>query len=206
MQKLSFAIALSIACIAADSVRANFILSVDPATLQFNGAGTKGVGIRARHDGTGPSTLSGYTIRFGSTANASQGVLPAGVTATGATIGLALPATQLFSFDPLTNTVAGSSLGGDADVGNNGTATLFTLNLNLGAASSYTIGVDFQNAQRGGLFSTNIGNEFVATNSPTTDFTFTLTNAAAIPEPTSLALLVGSIGIASLSRRRRQPA
>ncbi len=201
MRKLTSSIALTIVAIVSSVSNAGFIVFADPTDLTFNGSGAHAVDIRVRHDGTGLSTLSGYTIRFGSPANASAGVLPTGVTATSATIGLDLPAPQLFSLDPATNTVAGTSLGGNADVGNGATATLFTLNLNLGNASSYQIGVDIQNAQRGGLLSTEISSEFNAS-STTTDFSFTLA-VAAIPEPTSLSLLIGSIGIAALGRRRR---
>ncbi len=204
IKDLVVSIAVAVSCVLASGVaHANFLLSVDPADLQFNGAGAHSVDLRVTHSAPGASTISGYTIRFGSAANANLGVLPAGVTATSATIGLPLPATVLFNLNMATNTVAGSSLGGDADVGNLATATLFTLNLNLGNATSYVIGVDFQNAQRGGLFATDISNEFDP-NSPTTDFTFTLQNTVAVPEPSSLSLLVGAIGIAAWNRRRRQ--
>jgi hypothetical protein len=201
MQKSIFSLALILSAVFCGVSQAGFLVFADPNDLLFNGPGAHAVDIQVRHDGTGLSTLSGYTIRFGSSANASLGVLPAGVSATSAVIGLALPATQLFGLDTSTNSVAGSSLGGDANVGVGGTATLFTLNLNLGGAPTYTIGVDVQNAQRGGLFASEIASEFNAA-SPTTDFSFSLA-LAAIPEPTSLSLLIGSMGIAVLSRRRR---
>jgi hypothetical protein len=203
MQKLSSSVALVASALLGTALfstasHAGFIVFVDDADLIFDGPGPHAVPVRIRHNGTGPSTLSGYTIKFGSPANASLGVLPAGVTFDSATIGLDLLAPRLFNLDSASNSVAGTSLSGDADVGIGGTQTLFTLNMTLGAASSYEIGVDVQNAQRGGLLSTEIASEFNAS-SPTTDFSFTL----AIPEPTSLSLLIGSMGVAVLSRRRR---
>jgi len=183
------------------SANAGFQLFIPAADLQFNGPGAHQVNVRVTHDGVGPSSLSGYTMRFGSPANAFLGVLPIGVTATSATEILPVSSQPaLFSLDPLTNTVAASSLAGDQDIGSGGSANLFRLNLNVGTASSYTIGVDFQNAQRGGLFATEIGNEFFPANSPTTDLTFTIT---AVPEPTSFWLTAATIGIASVFSRRR---
>lgn len=203
MQKLAFSFALIVSALLGSVSYAGFLVFADPADLQITGPGPRAVDIQIRHNGSGLSTLSGYTIRFGSPANASLGVLPAGVTASSATAVLAFPS-QLFNFSTDTNSVAHSGLGladpVNVDIGNNGVATLFTMNFNLAGSGPYTIGVDVQNAQRGGLLATEIASEFNAS-SPTTDFSFTL---SAIPEPTSLSLLVGSMGFAMLSRRRRQ--
>jgi hypothetical protein len=202
MKALLFTTMFLSLCIA-DLARADFLVSVRPADLQFDGPGSHTINFQIAHNGAGPSTLSGYTMRIGSTANASQGMLPAGVTALSATEVLPVSTNNLFSLNSATNTIAASSLGGDQNIGNAGTATLFSLNLNLGSAASYSIGVDFQNAQRGGLFATDISSEFFNPNSATTDFSFTLQNTAAIPEPSSIALVLGSFGIALLRSRRR---
>ena len=185
---------------------AAFLITVDPADLQFNGAGNHIVDFLITHNGSGASTLSGYTIRFGSPANASLGVMPTGVTATGATQVLNVSgAGGLFNYNTATNTLAVSNLtinGPFADVGNGGNAILFSLNLVLGSASSYTIGVDFQNAQRGGLLATEIGNEFFNPNSPTTDFSFTLQS---VPEPSSLLLVVSISAMGCRRLFRKSP-
>jgi hypothetical protein len=183
------------------TANAGMILFIAPEDLQFSGPGAHQVDVRVQHDGTGASTLSGYTIRFGTAANASLGVLPAGVTAISATESLPVSSNGLFSLNASTTTVAASSLIGDQNIGVGGIATLFTLNLNLGAGPTYTIGVDFQNAQRGGLFATQIGSEFFPTNSPTTDFSFTLT---AVPEPSTCVMLIGTAGVVGFIRRRRK--
>jgi len=182
-------------------VESAFMIGINPSSLTFAGPGAHSVGVTITHFGGGFSTLSGYTIRFGLPSDASSGVLPLGVTANSATEVLVLPAPALFSLDPATNTVAGSSLAGDFDIGVNGTATLFNLNLNLGNAASYTIGVDFQNAERGGLLAADISSEFTGQTSPTTDFTFTLT---AVPEPNSVLLFGAAIGIYGALRCRNR--
>jgi PEP-CTERM motif len=203
MKKFLYAVLIASGVFASGVAEAGFALTPESTDLNFNGAGAHVVDFLVVHNGSGASTLSGYTLRFGSPSNANLGVLPSGVTATGATQGLPIPS-SLFSYDTPTNTAAAAGLGfGDADVGTGGTATLFSLNLNLGSAASYTIGVDFQNAQRGGLFATQIGNEFFNPDSPTTDFTFTLTNVSAVPEPTSILTAV-SLGMAGMFYRRRR--
>lgn len=187
-------------------VQAAFVLGPKSADLQFNGAGTHSVDFVITHNGVGASTLSGYTMRFGSTANASLGVLPSGVSATGATERLNVSGglNGLFNYNTLTNSLSASNFsvaGPFADLGSGGSATLFTLALNLGSASSYTIGVDFQNAQRGGLLGTEIGNEFFDPNSPTTDFSFTLIQA--VPEPTSLIMAATLLILGIIHNRRK---
>ena len=209
MKKMMFIFAVALASIAGSkSVHAEFALAADPADLTFNGAGMHTVDFLITHNGVGQTTLSGYTIRFGSPADASQGLLPAGVTAVSATEGLVLPgtlgSTKLFDFNSSTNTVGASSFAGDATVPNGGTETLFSLDLNLGSDPSYTFGVDFQNAQRGGLFASQVGSEFFNPNSATTDFSFTLTNTlAAVPEPSSI-LTAATLGFAGVFYRRRR--
>ncbi len=187
-----------------ESSMAGLILSANPATLNFNGAGPHIVELMIRHDGVGLNTLSGYTVRFGSVANASLGVLPTGVTATSATESLLVSSNGLFSLNTATNTVSASSLVGNTTIPTTNTA-LFRLSVNVGNAATYDIGVDFQNAQRGGLFATDISGEFFNPNSPTTDFSFTLTNVTAVPEPSSLLLLSATIAAGAFySRRRKQ--
>ncbi len=184
---------------------AAFALFVDPADLQFNGPGNHSIDFVISHNGVGASSLSGYTIRLGQPANANLGVLPSGVSVTAATQRLNVSGSGLFSYNQTNNTVAASNLaasGPFADIGNGGSANLFTLDLVLGAASSYTVGVDFQNAQRGGLFATDISAEFFNPNSPTTDFSFTL---QAVPEPSSITMCVLglSLGSGRIIRRLR---
>ncbi len=199
--------ALTLVWIIGTQASAAFLITADPADLQFNGAGNHIVDFLITHNGVGASSLSGYTIRFGSPANASLGVMPAGVTATGASQVLNVSgAGGLFNYNTATNTVAVSNLtigGPFADIGNGGNAVLFSLNLVLGSASSYTIGVDFQNAQRGGLLATEIGNEFFNPNSPTTDFSFTLQS---VPEPSSLLLVVSMSALGCRRLFRKSPA
>lgn len=208
--RLVTALSLLIAVSSLTPATAGFVLSVDPGTLQFDGPGTHTIGVLVTHDGSGATDLSGYTIRFGTPANASVGTEPLGVDFISATEVLDVSGGGLFSFNDVTNTVAASNLafGPFSDVGLDGTATLFTLDMMLGAESSYEIGVDFQNAQRGGLFATQIGNEFFSPNSPTTDFAFVLTNnVSAIPEPSSIALLgLLSCGAAARLRNRSRRA
>lgn len=203
MAKLLFSSAtLLVTLLFTGFANAGFVTFIPLSDLQFNGPGAHQVNVRITHDGIGPSTLSGYTIRFGSPANASLGVLPPGVIATSAVELLPVSSQPaLFSLDSLTNTVAATSLVGNQDIGSGGSANLFRLNLDVGTASSYTIGVDFQNAQRGGLIATQIRSEFFPADSPTTDFTFTIT---AIPEPTSFALIAVALGTASVFGRRRR--
>lgn len=187
-------------------VHSAFVLGPKSADLQFNGAGNHSVDFILTHNGVGASTLSGYTIRFGSTANASLGVLPSGVSATGATERLNVSGglNGLFNYNTLTNSLSASNFsvaGPFADLGSGGSATLFTLALTLGSASSYTIGVDFQNAQRGGLLGPEIGNEFFSPNSPTTDFSFTLLQA--VPEPSAMILIAALTAIGAFRNRRK---
>ncbi len=102
-----------------------------------------------------------------------------------------------FDFDPSTNTVATGSFTRSTDVGVDGTAPLFTLNFDLGSANPYEIGVDFQNVNRGFLV---IDDEFYSPPSPT-DFTFTLTRAVSIPEPSTLTVLAPAVAVISYRRR-----
>ncbi len=185
---------------------AGFALSIDPADLNFNGAGNYNVDLQIAYANPGANTISGYTIRLGSPADASQGVVPAGTTINSATEGLIVASPGLFNFNNLTNTVAASNLGIPGNTVVPGTATtLFSLNVALGNASSYTFGVDLQNAQRDGLFATQIAEEFYNPNNTMTDFTFTLTNVSAVPEPTSI-LTAASLGLGGMFyRRKRRP-
>lgn len=210
MKKFTAALFLLFGLVASsDSLFGGLILSANPSTLNFNGAGPHLVELMIRHDGNGANTLSGYTIRFGSVANASLGVLPSGVTASAATTveGLLVSSNGLFSLNPATNTVSASSLVGNTTISTTDT-TLFRLGLTLGNAATYNIGVDFQNAQRGGLFATDISSEFFNPNSATTDFSFTLTNVTAVPEPSSMLLLAGAMtaGVICFRRDRKRKA
>jgi len=183
-------------------VRGDFVLSVDPDTLAFNGPGLHSVNMMITHDGFGFSTLSGYTIRFGSPEDASLGELPMGVRAVAAVNGLVQG--ELFDLNLTTNTVAASSLfAGNFEVGDSQTKRLFTLSFELGDAPSYVIGVDFQSAQRGLLGAEDISHEFGATNSPTTDFTFQLNNLSAIPEPGCGVFLISMLTTVCIRRRKR---
>lgn len=188
------------------AVHAAFTLSIDPTTLTFNGPGNHTINVLLTHDGTGLSTFSGMTLRFGGVADASLGVLPDGVVVNSATEG-AVFLGESFDFDPATNTVAMASLvAANSDVGASQTVSLFTMELNLANKWSYDIGVDFQNAQRGNILTVieDISGEFFATNQ-NTDFQFTLTNAVAVPEPGSM-LVLAAMGIGGVCYRKRKPS
>jgi PEP-CTERM motif len=193
--------AMLLTAFVSQSVNAGFTLSIDPADLNFV-PGNHAVDVLITHDGVGPSTLSSYTMRFGNPANASLGADPAGVVVSGATPVLAVGTA---SFNAANNQVANTNLSTNATVPFGGSTTLFSLNLNLGSAASYILGVDFRNAQRDGALGPNITSEFFSPNSATTDFTFTLNNVSAVPEPSSLMTGVGLalIGVIRYRRRRK---
>lgn len=188
---------------------AAFTFSIDPATLVFNGNGNHTVNVLISHDGTGLSTFSGLTVRFGSAADASLSQLPTGAIINSVTRGAVFNG-ELFDFDVTNNDVAMSTLtAADSDVGASQTVTLFTMEFNLQNRQSYDIGVDFRGAQRGNLLPfgspslIDISDEFFNPNSPNTDFQFTLTNAVAVPEPGSLLVLAG-MGAGGVYFRKRK--
>ncbi len=185
---------------------AAFTLSIDPATLTFNGAGAHTVNVLITHDGTGESTFSGMSLKFGEVANASLGVLPVGATINGATRGSVFVG-ESFDFDVENNRVSMVTIAAaNSDVGVSQTATLFSLQFTLADLPSFNIGVDFVGAQRNPALSglIEIGDEFFNPNSDTTDFQFTLTNSVAVPEPSSFLALAG-LSVAGLYYRRRKP-
>jgi len=185
--------------------QADFILSIDPATLTFNGKGNHTVNVLITHDGTGFSTFSGMTLRFGEVADASLGVLPTGAKINSATKG-AVFIGELFDLDPDNNEISMSTFfAANSDVGASQTVSLFTMEFNLKNKQSYDIGVDFRAAQRGNISSgiAEIGDEFFNPNSPTTDFQFTLTNAVAVPEPGSF-LVLAAMGVGGAYYRNRK--
>ena len=198
---------LAIGLASANQANAAFVLSIDPATLTFNGAGVHTINMQITHIAdSGPSTISGYTMRFGSLADASQGVMPTGVVSLSATNTLGVG--ELFSLDPTTNQVAAATFfGADTDIGNGQTQTLFSMDLQLDDLPSYVIGVDFRDANRGTVLTfVDASAEFFDPNSPTTDFSFTLTNSVtAIPEPGSF-LALACLGAGGAWYRRRQGA
>jgi len=182
-------------------VDAAFVLSIDPADLTFNGPGNHAIDIRIQFvDDGNPNTLSGYTMRFGSSANASSSILPNGVVFISATEGLPVSGGQFFSLTANSVAAANFTLPGNTIIPLTPT-TLFTINATLGNAASYALGIDFQNAQRGGLLGTEVGGEFFNPNSPTTDLAFTLT---AVPEPSSFVIIAcfTGIGVYRILRRR----
>ncbi len=204
MKKLGFVLALVVASsLVGPSAKAAFVLSVDPADLTFAGPGTHEVDVLIRWDGVGNAGVSGYTIRFGNPANASLGEDPTGVSFDTATERTMISSNLLFNLNPATNSVAATSFVGDTAIPTTA-QPLFSLGLTLGNAASYAIGVDFQNAQRGGLFAQDISSEFFNPNNPQTDFTFTLTQAVAVPEPSSMLALVGMMGCGAFRAYRRR--
>jgi PEP-CTERM motif len=190
--------ALLLIAFAYQSANAGFTLSIDPTDLNFV-PGNHAIDVLITHDGSGANTFSGYVMRFGNPANASLGADPAGVTPTGVSpSAISTPTINLTN-----NNVAYTNLSTNSTVPFGGTATLFSLNLNLGSAASYILGVDFRSAQRDGALGPNITSEFFSPNSATTDFTFTLNNLSAVPEPTSL-LTGATLGFFGVMYRRRR--
>lgn len=170
---------------------AGFVLSVNPDDLTFSGPGAHSVDVVVTHDGSGLSTFSGYSIRFGP--------VPSGASLDGAVEVLVF---DDFTFDAPTKDVSGLNLLTDADLGVSGSATLFTLQYTLGGDASYVMPFDFLGAIRGDFSSSvDISSEFTA---PTS---FTLMTSTAVPEPGSfaaLSLVAGLIGYRH--RRKRQLA
>jgi hypothetical protein len=204
MKKLLAVVPLFLFVFATKLSFAGFALTVDPADLNFNGPGNYNVDFQIAYVPSGLNTLSGYTIRFGSPANASLGVLPAGVSVNSASE--VLPVSSggaLFNYNNLANSLAASNLGIPGNTAISATpTTLFTLNFALGNDASYNVGVDLDNAQRGGLFAEQIATEFFNPNN-LTDLSFTLNNLSAVPEPTSI-LTAASLGLGGMFYRRKR--
>ncbi|MFK8114631.1 MAG: PEP-CTERM sorting domain-containing protein [Rubripirellula sp.] len=192
---------------------AGFVLSIAPSELSFSGPGVHSVDLTITHDGTGPSSLSGYTFQFsapdaaGAASGADSDVI------SGAFEGLPIGSgAGAFNFNPTFNLVAASDFTTftGADLAMGGTATLFTLQTVLGMQDSYAIGVDFQSIQRGFptvLNEVSFGEGFVPTVGPIDgvgfDTSFTL-NVSAVPEPSSIGLL--ALGTTWCVCRRRRKA
>jgi len=128
--------------------KTSFTASLNPATLTFNGAGAYAVNVLVTHDGTGESTFSGMSIKFGELANALLGVLSDGATINGATRGIAFVG-EGFVFE------AGNNLAwmlafaaANSDVGVMQIAIFFSLRFSLAGQLHYDMGLDFIGTQR----------------------------------------------------------